>query len=192
MRRLGEIVPKNRIDCWHALLSPEASEFEGIHSFCSWLAAEYRDLLIPHFQHPDWDWGACAWQAYLSKTPRAVLECMDRSSLPTWQGMLHDRALYAPAAVKPYRQRCSDYLVVPGSEKWEELSPWQATYWKALPRGNRVRFLIARNPDWPERFVHDDEARERIRKRGEDDARNEWFFDRIRKWYNEYEESPVG
>jgi hypothetical protein len=33
-----------------------------------------------------------------------------------------------------------DCLIHSGSEVWEVLSPWQATYWKTLPVGHRVRF----------------------------------------------------
>jgi hypothetical protein len=34
---------------------------------------------------------------------------------------------------------------------WDEVAPWQATYWKQLPRGHRVRFVCidARLPDPP-------------------------------------------
>ena len=30
--------------------------------------------------------------------------------------------------------------VVPGSKHWDVLKPWQATYWKVLPLGHRVRY----------------------------------------------------
>ena len=29
-------------------------------------------------------------------------------------------------------------LPIPGTERWEILQPWQATYWKVLPTGNRL------------------------------------------------------
>lgn len=32
--------------------------------------------------------------------------------------------------------------VVPGSERWDAVRPWQATYWKELPAGHRVRFAF--------------------------------------------------
>lgn len=34
-----------------------------------------------------------------------------------------------------------DVLVQPESIEWDEVVPWEATYWKTLPRGHRVRFL---------------------------------------------------
>jgi len=30
----------------------------------------------------------------------------------------------------------------PGTEKWELLKPWQAIYWKTLPVGHRLKFVI--------------------------------------------------
>jgi hypothetical protein len=32
--------------------------------------------------------------------------------------------------------------LVPDSEEWDMLMPWEATYWKVLPRAHRVRFRI--------------------------------------------------
>lgn len=37
----------------------------------------------------------------------------------------------------PYRGK----FIISGSETWDILSPWQATYWKLLPIGYRVQFL---------------------------------------------------
>ena len=34
-----------------------------------------------------------------------------------------------------------DVLVQPESIEWDEVVPWEATYWKTLPHGHRVRFL---------------------------------------------------
>jgi len=31
------------------------------------------------------------------------------------------------------------YEAIPGSDEWNELAPWPATYWKALPQGVRLR-----------------------------------------------------
>jgi len=40
----------------------------------------------------------------------------------------------------------SQYLLgvtaVPGSKRWDVLKPWEATYWKQLPLGHRVRFCF--------------------------------------------------
>src|SRR5439155_21029327 len=30
--------------------------------------------------------------------------------------------------------------LVPGTERWEQFSPWPATYWKTLPQGAHVTF----------------------------------------------------
>jgi len=37
-------------------------------------------------------------------------------------------------------------LPLPGTEQWEVLSSWQATYWKVLPAGHRISY---RYRDWP-------------------------------------------
>jgi hypothetical protein len=37
----------------------------------------------------------------------------------------------------------NDEIIV-GTETWETLRPWQATYWKTLPHGYRVRFRVKR------------------------------------------------
>lgn len=44
-------------------------------------------------------------------------------------------------------QHDSDVLIVPGSKHWDVLRPWQATYWKELPVGHRLRFKY----EWVER-----------------------------------------
>lgn len=69
----------------------------------------------------------------------------------------------------------SDYLlsvsVVPGSKQWDVLEPWQATYWKVLPLGHRVRFSyepVDLSPD-----------------RREDLAASEWLKE-IHNWYTPY------
>ncbi len=36
--------------------------------------------------------------------------------------------------------------VVPGSEQWDTLVPWEATYWKVLSRAHRVRCHLSRQP----------------------------------------------
>jgi hypothetical protein len=41
-----------------------------------------------------------------------------------------------------------DISVVPGSKRWDVLEPWQATYWKQLLLGHRVRFSF----EWIERL----------------------------------------
>lgn len=41
----------------------------------------------------------------------------------------------------------SEISIVPGSKHWDVLRPWQATYWKELPVGHRLRFKY----EWVER-----------------------------------------
>jgi hypothetical protein len=40
-------------------------------------------------------------------------------------------------------------VVIPGSERWDVLEPWHATYWKTLPLGHRVRFRYLRGVTRP-------------------------------------------
>jgi hypothetical protein len=73
----------------------------------------------------------------------------------------------------------SDYLmlggsIVPGSKRWDVLKPWQATYWKVLPKGHRVRFSCyepkERRPEW------------RVR-----DDREHWeWIKEVNNWYTRY------
>lgn len=48
--------------------------------------------------------------------------------------------------------------VVQGSRRWDVLEPWQATYWKQLPKGHRVRFRF----NWVEPPPIDPQAREQL------------------------------
>jgi hypothetical protein len=68
----------------------------------------------------------------------------------------------------------SDISVVPGSEHWDVLQPWQATYWKELPVGHRLRYKyewVGRTPELKT-----------------DPKISEWFKE-IRNWYTPYSES---
>lgn len=65
----------------------------------------------------------------------------------------------------------SEVAVVSGSERWDVLRPWQATYWKELPVGHRLRF----NYEWVERSPE-----EKI-----DPAISDWFRE-VRNWYTPY------
>jgi len=51
--------------------------------------------------------------------------------------MDRDRAERFLAGVKAY---CRHSFIPDGPEEWDLLTPWHASYWKALPRGHRVRF----------------------------------------------------
>lgn len=67
----------------------------------------------------------------------------------------------------------SEISVVPGSKHWDVLRPWQATYWKELPVGHRLRFKY----EWVERTP--EPTNPKIW---------EWFKE-IHKWYTPYTES---
>jgi len=40
------------------------------------------------------------------------------------------------------------HQIVEGTVKWDVLTPWQATYWKELPEGHRVRYMFIGEDDW--------------------------------------------
>jgi hypothetical protein len=64
-----------------------------------------------------------------------------------------------------------DISVHADSRRWDVLQPWQATYWKTLPLGNRVRFSF----DWVERSPE-----------SKTDARVSEWLTRIHHWYTPY------
>lgn len=67
----------------------------------------------------------------------------------------------------------SEVSVIPGSEQWDVLRPWQATYWKELPLGHRLRFKyewVERRPERPNPEI-------------------EKWFKEIHNWYTPYTES---
>jgi hypothetical protein len=100
--RLAEIVPPGRLDIWDGLVMSD-SRFERIHAFCQWLPAQYSEVLRDHFNHPDRDWAAYAYQNYLAKTPEPILQHYFKlfDDLPGWQLELLDRRLYALEPVRP-------------------------------------------------------------------------------------------
>jgi len=53
-------------------------------------------------------------------------------------------------------QPAFDQLIIKGSETWEVLSPWQATYWKVLPIGYRVKFeyMLDEKTSWEPSELH--------------------------------------
>jgi hypothetical protein len=57
--------------------------------------------------------------------------------------------------------------VVEGSETWDVLTPWQATYWKTLPEGHRVKYRITFDE-----FGHDLDEVQRIKA-----------IMQLKKWY---------
>ena len=93
---------------------------------------------------------------------------------PDWSRFLDESAGLDPDEVEVSgldRDRVASHLrrhtlfaVVPGSERWETLIPWQATYWKTVPRGYRVTV------GWP---------REAPTKAPDGDGYKRWI-----QWYN--------
>lgn len=70
-------------------------------------------------------------------------------------------------------QHNSDISVIPGSKHWDVLRPWQATYWKELPVGHRLRFKyewVGRSPEPTDPKI------------------SEWFKE-IHNWYTPFYES---
>ena len=100
--QLGGVVPPEKLDIWDGLVMNE-SRFERIHAFCQWLPPKYAEVLRDHFNHPDRDWAACAYQNYLAKTPEPILQHWFKlfDDLPGWQLALLDRRLFAPEAIRP-------------------------------------------------------------------------------------------
>ncbi|MDP9352803.1 MAG: hypothetical protein M3P51_14870 [Chloroflexota bacterium] len=105
IQHMGTIVPPDQMAAWKPALSIEQRGNEPIVAFCQWLQPEYRDVLALYarIRRPYDDVAACAYQAYLHKTPRVVLEELWdwHQDLPLWQLLTLDRYLFAPQLVKP-------------------------------------------------------------------------------------------
>jgi hypothetical protein len=101
--RLAEIMPSDRLEEWDRHVLYEPNDHGQIQAFCRWLPDAFADVLRSHFDHPEMDWAPCAYQAYLFKTPEAVLQhhWRRRDKLPGWQVRLLDRRLFAPLAIRP-------------------------------------------------------------------------------------------
>ena len=73
----------------------------------------------------------------------------ERYALPRWDRfvtVVEDPEAFVVETTAMTRERVaavSDfpqfYEAIPGSDEWDELAPWPATYWKALPQGVRLR-----------------------------------------------------
>jgi len=100
--RLAEIAPEDALETWGTLVTWDTDEAR-IRAFCRWLPAKYAEVLREHFNHPERDWGACAYQNYLSKAEERILRLLWRhvSDLPQWQAELLDRRLFAPEGARP-------------------------------------------------------------------------------------------
>jgi hypothetical protein len=108
-------------------------------------------------------------------------------SQPRWDRYIHDSVYAEPREgeiicsdrnlVEQYDSLSrydSDISVVPGSEHWDVLQPWQATYWKELPVGHRLRYKyewVGRTPEL------------------KTDPKISGWFKEIRNWYTPYSES---
>jgi len=101
--QLAAIVPCDELDCWDGLVLDQAQDHGEMRAYSTWLVPQYTELLRTHFNHPDPDWRACAFQNYLAKTPEPILEHHWRrgAELPLWQLALLDRRLFAPEPIRP-------------------------------------------------------------------------------------------
>jgi hypothetical protein len=103
--------------------------FEGINAGLSGEANIYYGLTPQggarweEYSKPDWDrfvdegWGIDPYEGEISAPTRELVE--KHLSF----------------------QDIGNYRVCPGSEVWDILSPWEATYWKTLPMGHRLRLV---------------------------------------------------
>lgn len=104
-------------------------------------------------------------------------------SQPHWERYIHDSVYAEPREgeiigsdrdlVEQYDSLShynSEISAVPGSKRWDVLRPWQATYWKELPMGHRLRFEY----EWVERSPEPTDAK--IWER----------FKEIHNWYTPY------
>jgi hypothetical protein len=100
---LADIMPPDRLEEWDSLVLWQSEDHGQMRAFCRWLRPEYDVVLRSHFDHSDSDWGACAYQAHLTKSPEPVLlhEWRRKGNSPGWQVKLLDRRLFAPEAVRP-------------------------------------------------------------------------------------------
>ncbi|MCU1233136.1 MAG: hypothetical protein JWP63_1103 [Candidatus Solibacter sp.] len=101
--RMAEITPSDRLEEWDRHVLHETENHGQIAAFCRWLPVELAGVLRIHFDHSDEEWGACAYQGYLAKSPEPVLrhDWRCRETLPNWQVKLLDRRLFAPEAIRP-------------------------------------------------------------------------------------------
>jgi hypothetical protein len=56
--RLVEVVPRDGADIWKRALG--YSDGSSISALCEWCSPAERELLVPHFDHEDIEWAACA------------------------------------------------------------------------------------------------------------------------------------
>jgi hypothetical protein len=106
LRLLEKVVPHEALEIWHIFFMFHERGLFPIGAFCRWLPNDFRDVLIPFFTYHDLEVAACAYQSYLYKTPKTVLDYnwnydLERKRTPFWQLQILDRYLFAPDAIKP-------------------------------------------------------------------------------------------
>lgn len=116
--------------------------------------------------HPDWDkffivnfLGQFPYEEGFLGTQREMIE----------QLMALDRLLFM-------------YEHIPGTEKWNVLEPWEATYWKTLPRGYHVSCEFQHSDFCP--WELDDNTPAEIIE--EYKQASQWY-ENIKKWYTDPE-----
>lgn len=111
------------------------------------------------FSQPNWD---LYWTGY-----NGFLGCADRKLLEAYLALYH---LIDHGNTRAY--------IIPGTESWEILTPWQATYWKTLPIGYEVRY--------ESRSVEFDESAKRDPKLIEREKQADNWYSSTRIWYTNY------
>ncbi len=105
IEHLVTIVPSDELAAWQPVLSLPQKGNYPIVALCQWLQPEFRDVLALYTtkRQPNDNVAPCAYQAYLHKTPRVVLEEFwgEHQNFPLWQLLTLDRYLFALQPVKP-------------------------------------------------------------------------------------------
>ena len=100
--RLAEIVPRDELVSWDDHVLDQPNDHGEMRAYCRWLAPQYAEVLGAHFNHPDRDWRACAYQNYLAKASEPILRHFWRGNdMPAWRLQLLDRRLFAPESIRP-------------------------------------------------------------------------------------------
>ncbi|MEG4322318.1 MULTISPECIES: hypothetical protein [unclassified Microcoleus] len=106
------------------------------------------------------------WNLYMTGCD-GFLGCADRKLLEAYLALYH---LIDHGNTRAY--------IIPGTESWKILTPWQATYWKTLPIGYEVRYE-SRSVEFDESAKRDPKLIEREKKA------NNWYSS-TRIWYTNY------
>lgn len=92
--------------------------------------------------------GGAVWEAFAAPTWQQFIDMgyqpLEASTTEIGQGICTDRA-----RLERYVDGLSytGITVDPSTMVWEELTPWQATYWKELPHGYQVTFSCQRSEE---------------------------------------------